>query len=128
MPLDPSRAKWRSSKSFFPATARLQQHPSQSDGSVSLTFKGETTALFAPYYDLYPLETSSNLVDWAPLATLATHEYGAGHSAFPGYQRAGVQPALLPHADECIAHTYPSADRPLPCWDFLDAANRPVPH
>jgi len=40
------------------------------NGSVSLTFKGETTALFGPYYDLYPLETSTNLVDWAPLVTL----------------------------------------------------------
>ena len=42
----------------------------ESDGSMSLTFKGETTALFAPYYDMYPLETSTNLVDWAPLVTL----------------------------------------------------------
>jgi predicted dienelactone hydrolase len=42
----------------------------ESGGSVNLNFKGETTALFAPYYDLYPLETSTNLVDWAPLATL----------------------------------------------------------
>ena len=35
-----------------------------------MTFGGETTALFAPYYDLYPLETSANLVDWKPLALL----------------------------------------------------------
>ena len=42
----------------------------QPDRSVSLRFAGETTATFAPYYDLYPLDASSNLVDWAPLATL----------------------------------------------------------
>jgi predicted dienelactone hydrolase len=41
-----------------------------SNGSVSLSFKGETTLPFAPYYALYPVETSSNLVDWAPLITL----------------------------------------------------------
>jgi hypothetical protein len=41
-----------------------------SNGSVSLSFKGETTLAFAPYYDLYPLETSTNLIDWAPLVTL----------------------------------------------------------
>jgi predicted dienelactone hydrolase len=35
-----------------------------------LSFKGETTLPFAPYYDLYPLETSTNLVNWAPLVTL----------------------------------------------------------
>jgi uncharacterized repeat protein (TIGR03803 family) len=40
------------------------------DRSVSLSFTGETTALFAPYYDLYPVDASSNLLDWVPLATL----------------------------------------------------------
>ena len=40
------------------------------DRSAKLTFTGETTVPFAGYYSLYPLETSSNLVDWAPLVTL----------------------------------------------------------
>jgi hypothetical protein len=43
---------------------------SESNGSITLSFAGETTALFAPYYDLYPLAASSNLVEWEPLATL----------------------------------------------------------
>ena len=56
---------------FFVATPHsLSGIQAESNGSVNLTFKGETTALFAPYYDMYPLETSTNLVDWAPLATL----------------------------------------------------------
>jgi dienelactone hydrolase len=38
--------------------------------SASLSFTGDTTLPFARYYDLYPLETSSNLVDWAPLTLL----------------------------------------------------------
>jgi uncharacterized repeat protein (TIGR03803 family) len=42
----------------------------QPDSSVSLSFAGETTAAFAPYYDLYPLEASSNLVDWVLLTTI----------------------------------------------------------
>jgi len=42
----------------------------QSNGFVSLSFAGETTAPFAAYYSLYPLASSSNLVDWAPLITL----------------------------------------------------------
>jgi predicted dienelactone hydrolase len=54
------------------------------DGSVGLTFKGETTLPFAPYYDLYPLEASSNLVDWMPLALL---------------QRANGEPATLRFVD-----------------------------
>ncbi len=42
----------------------------KSDRSTSLSFTGETTALFGRYYDLYPLETSPHLVDWTPLALL----------------------------------------------------------
>ncbi len=57
-------------KVFIAAPHSLRGIQAEPGGSVSLTFKGETTALFAPYYDLYPLETSTNLVDWAPLATL----------------------------------------------------------
>ena len=57
-------------KVFVAAPHSLSGIQAESNGPVSLTFKGETTATFAPYYDLYPLEASSNLVDWAPLATL----------------------------------------------------------
>ena len=31
---------------------------------------GEVNGPIGPYYDLYPLEVSSNLVDWSPLVTL----------------------------------------------------------
>jgi uncharacterized repeat protein (TIGR03803 family) len=57
-------------KAFVAAPHGFSSIRAESNGSVNLTFKGETTALFAPYYDLYPLETSRNLVDWAPLVTL----------------------------------------------------------
>ena len=57
-------------KVFHAAPHSLSGIQAEPGGSISLNFAGETTALFGPYYDLYPLETSSNLVDWAPLATL----------------------------------------------------------
>ena len=57
-------------KVFVAAPHSFSSIQAESNGSVNLSFKGETTALFAPYYDMYPLETSTNLVDWAPLATL----------------------------------------------------------
>jgi predicted dienelactone hydrolase len=53
-----------------PTPHSLSGIQAESDGSMNMTFKGETTLPFAPYYDLYPLETSTNLVDWAPLVTL----------------------------------------------------------
>jgi hypothetical protein len=40
------------------------------DRTVSLSFTGVVTTPFAPYYDLYPLDVSTNLVDWSRLTTL----------------------------------------------------------
>jgi uncharacterized repeat protein (TIGR03803 family) len=57
-------------KVFVTALHNLSGIQVQSNGFVSLSFAGETTAAFAPYYSLYPLESSSNLVDWTPLITL----------------------------------------------------------
>ena len=57
-------------KVFVAAPHGFSGIQAESGGSVNLRFKGETTPLFAPYYDLYPMETSTNLADWAPLATL----------------------------------------------------------
>jgi predicted dienelactone hydrolase len=57
-------------KVFTAAPHSLAGIHAQPDGSMNLTFAGETTATFGPYYDLYPLECSSNLVDWVPLVTL----------------------------------------------------------
>ncbi len=57
-------------KVFVAAPHNLSGIQAASNGSVKLSFAGGTTPLFAPYYDLYPLETSSNLVEWAPLTTL----------------------------------------------------------
>ena len=57
-------------KVFVPAPHDFSSIGVMSGRSASLAFTGETTALFGPYYDLYPLDVSSNLVDWTPLALL----------------------------------------------------------
>jgi len=57
-------------KVFVAAPHNLSGIQAESSGAESLTFNGETSASFGRYYDLYPLETSPNLVDWAPLLTL----------------------------------------------------------
>jgi hypothetical protein len=38
--------------------------------TISFSLTGVVSRLFAPYYDLYPLDASTNLVDWSPLAML----------------------------------------------------------
>jgi uncharacterized repeat protein (TIGR03803 family) len=57
-------------KVFVTSPHTLSGIQGRANGSVDLTFAGETASSLAPYYSLFPLETSSNLVDWTPLATL----------------------------------------------------------
>jgi predicted dienelactone hydrolase len=40
------------------------------DGSAQLMLGGGVHERFRPYFDLYPIEVSSNLLDWTPLMTL----------------------------------------------------------
>jgi dienelactone hydrolase len=40
------------------------------DGAASLTLTGHVSAILWQYFDIYPLEASSDLVNWKPLATL----------------------------------------------------------
>jgi hypothetical protein len=53
----------------FTAVHRLGRIVADPDQTVSVTLAGAVPKTFAPYYDLYPVETSTNLVDWTPLAT-----------------------------------------------------------
>jgi hypothetical protein len=57
-------------KVFVPAPHDFRSVAVRSNRTTSLTFTGETPSIFGSYYDLYPLEVSSNLVDWRPLAAL----------------------------------------------------------
>jgi dienelactone hydrolase len=57
-------------KVFIPAPHSLSGIQTETNGAVGLTFSGETTSSFAPYYDVYPLAASSNLFNWTPLAML----------------------------------------------------------
>ncbi|HXJ56647.1 MAG TPA: hypothetical protein VNU68_08290 [Verrucomicrobiae bacterium] len=54
----------------FPTVHRIDRITAQPDHAIALDLAGVVPRLFASYYDLYPLEASTNLVDWSPLATL----------------------------------------------------------
>src|SRR2546428_11205865 len=40
------------------------------DRTMSLTLTGRVARTLRPYFDIYPIEVSSGLVTWKPLATL----------------------------------------------------------
>ena len=57
-------------KVYVPGPHAIQNLTLTPGNSAVLELAGESAFLFGPYYDLYPLETSSNLVEWTPLVTL----------------------------------------------------------
>ena len=54
---------------MFTAVHRFGGITPMPDHSIWLNLTGVVPSPFAPYYDLYPLEASTNLLDWSPLAT-----------------------------------------------------------
>ena len=57
-------------KVFVPAAHNFSTITITPNRSVALELAGDTTAAYAPFYDLFPVEVSSNLIDWSPLVTL----------------------------------------------------------
>jgi hypothetical protein len=54
----------------FTTVHRIDRITANPDHTISLSLAGLVPSLFAPYYDIYLLEASTNLVDWSPLAML----------------------------------------------------------
>lgn len=60
----------------FSTVHRIEGIMAHPDHTISLNLEGVVPRLFAPYYDIYVLDASTNLVDWSPLAMLQrTHAY-----------------------------------------------------
>lgn len=53
-----------------PSWHRVGHIAPQTDGAVRLELSGAAGSLFLAYFDLYPLEASTDLVAWTPLATV----------------------------------------------------------
>jgi predicted dienelactone hydrolase len=54
----------------FTTVHRFEGIAAKPDHTISLSLAGIVPSLFAPYYDIYPLEASTNLMNWSPLAML----------------------------------------------------------
>lgn len=49
---------------------RIERITANADRTISLNLAGVVPRLFAPYYDLYPIDASTNLADWSRLIVL----------------------------------------------------------
>lgn len=80
------------------------------DGMVKLTFSGGVSQRFQPYFDLYPVEVSTNLVDWQFLALLQRTNSAAGEFVFRdnGAKTAAARYYRVPPNHFTSAHPKPS--------------------
>ncbi|MHC1765037.1 MAG: alpha/beta hydrolase family protein [Verrucomicrobiia bacterium] len=70
------------------STHRFESITARPDGAISLLIEGRASASFNLYFDLFPLEASSNLVDWSPLVTMT--RTNASTNAFSYLDRKAV--------------------------------------
>lgn len=61
---------------------RLDSVAVQPDGRIQLTLQGRADRHFRDYFDLYPIEVSSNLLEWTPLVTLLRTNAAASALSF----------------------------------------------
>jgi pimeloyl-ACP methyl ester carboxylesterase len=54
----------------FTTVHQIEDITANHDHTISLNLKGVVPNLFAAYYDVYPIEASTNLEDWSPVAIL----------------------------------------------------------
>lgn len=88
------------------------------DRSASLTFKGETTLPFARYYSLYPLESSPDLRDWAPVALLQRTNAEPGALQFVDTPAANLTPRFYRTPTNQLATPDPHPTGPYPVGTF----------
>jgi dienelactone hydrolase len=62
---------------------------SQPDRTISLELLGDAESVFLKYYDLYPLEASTNLANWTPLGTLVRTNLATNALVYPDSDSSG---------------------------------------
>ncbi len=93
----------------------------EADGVVKLTFTGGVSQRFQPFFDLYPVEVSTNLVDWQSLALLQRTNSATNELTFvdPGAKQAPVRFYRVPTNHYTAAYPKPTGPYPLGRIDRL---------
>jgi hypothetical protein len=82
--------------------------------TISLSLVGVVPKLFAPYYDLYPLEVSSNLVDWSPMAMLQRTNNSLDDLSYLDPEAANVDKRFYRTPTNFLITPFPKPSGPYP--------------
>jgi len=105
-------------KVFVPAPHSIGNLQIQPGGAAALGLAGETTLALAMYYDLYPLQTSSNLVDWTPLTTLQRANTSVTPLTFLDTNAVGSQQRFYRTPTNLLVSPVPPLTGPYPVGAF----------
>ncbi|MBI4560080.1 MAG: hypothetical protein HY706_21005 [Candidatus Hydrogenedentes bacterium] len=93
----------------------------EADGVVKLTFTGGVSKRFQPFFDLHPVEVSTNLVDWQALALLPRTNSATNELTFvdPAAKQASARFYRVPTNHYTAAYPKPIGPYPLGRIDRL---------
>lgn len=89
-----------------------------SDGTALLSLAGRTTNLFRQFYDLYPIEVSSDLIHWQPLTTLVRTNSSTNSLEFLDPIPAGQLARFYRTPTNHFPTPYPRPTGPYPVGTF----------
>lgn len=84
------------------------------DRSVQLTLGGSVDAHFKDYFDLYPIEVSSNLVNWTPLVTLLRTNAGTNVLNYTDMQATNLEQRFYRTASNHLITPWVKPSGPFP--------------
>ena len=93
---------------------RLDGITANPDHTISLSLAGVVPGVFAPYYDIYPIEASTNMVDWSPLATLLRTNASPDALSYRDSEATNLDQRFYRTPDKSFITPFPKPPGPFP--------------
>jgi hypothetical protein len=98
----------------LPTVHHLEGMATNPDHTISLNLAGVVPSVFAPYYDIYPIEASADMADWLPLATLLRTNASPDALSYPDPNAANLARRFYRTPLNLFITPFPKASGPYP--------------
>jgi hypothetical protein len=97
------------------------------DGNIQLTMAGSVSKRLLPYYDLYPVDVSTDLAGWTPLVTLQQTNSATNALTFAEREAANSDRRFYRTITNHIGHPVQETHWSARCGRSVAAGDRPCP-
>lgn len=98
------------------------------DRTISLNLTGVVTTTFLPYYDLYTLDASTNLVDWSPLGVLERTNNSSNALSYLDFDGTNFEKHFYRTHTNALITPFPKPTGPYPVGAVSRLMTDPSPH